>query len=85
MIQTTLQDLETEIRQIIFKMTGLEMQEISLEAHFYKDLGIDSIKGIEMTVALQEKYHIRINDSTIPNLVNLKLVTEEVYRLLNKT
>ena len=42
----------------------------------------DSIKGIEMSVALQEKYNIRIDDSIIPKLTNVKLVAEEVHRLL---
>ena len=84
MSQINIKDLETQIREIICNMTGMEIEEVTLEGHFYRDLGIDSVKGIEMAVALQEKYNIRLDDSMLPKLTNVKLVAEEVNRLLNK-
>ena len=84
MPKNNIDDLENQIRCIICNMTGMETKEITLEGHFYKDFGIDSVKGIEMAVALQEKYEIRLDDSMLPKLTNLKLVIEEVNRLLNK-
>ncbi len=84
MPKINIKDLEEQIREIICNMIGLENEEITLEGHFYRDLGIDSVKGIEMTVALQEKYGVRLDDSMIPKLTNVKLVAQEVSRLLNK-
>jgi acyl carrier protein len=76
------QEIETSVREIIQRITGLEENEIKPEDHFYQDLGIDSIKGIELAVGLQEKFKIRLDDSKIPELVNVKLVVEELQRLL---
>ncbi len=84
MPKISMKDLETQIREIICDMTGMEMEEVTLEGHFYRDMGIDSVKGIEMAVALQEKYNIRLDDSMLPKLINVKLVAEEVNRLLSK-
>jgi acyl carrier protein len=84
MPKTTPNDLEKQIREIICNMTGMEMEEVTPEGHFYRDLGIDSVKGIEMAVALQEKYNIRLDDSLLPKLTNVKLVAQEVNRLLSK-
>lgn len=77
------QEIEIAVREIIERITGLDEHEIKTEDHFYQDLGIDSIKGIELAVALQEKFKIRLDDTTVPKLVNIKLVVEELERLLN--
>lgn len=84
MPKISMKALEKQIREIISNMTGMEIEEVTLEGHFYRDLGIDSIKGIEMAVALQEKYNIRLDDSILPKLTNVRLVAEEVHRLLSK-
>ena len=84
MAKNNYRELEEPIREIVCNVNGLETEDVTLETHFYKDLGIDSIKGVEMAVALQEKYDIRIDDAILPKLTNLKLVIEEVDRLLNK-
>lgn len=84
MSKISVKKLETQIREIVCSMTGMEMEGVTLEGHLYRDLGIDSIKGIEMAVALQEKYNIRLDDSMLPELTNVKLIAEEVDRLLSK-
>lgn len=77
-------ELEKEIKSVIADMTGMEPGEIGSEDHFYDVLGIDSIKGIELTVALQDKFGVRVKDTRIPQLTNVKLVAQEVKDLLTK-
>ena len=78
------QEIKIKIQEMISRMTGLEKEEITLEANFYRDLGIDSIKAIELTVALQELFGIEIDDDTIPGITSLDKVVKEVYRLLQE-
>lgn len=78
----TQKELESEVIQIIERITGLDAEEIKPEDHFYKDLEIDSIKGIELAVGVQEKFDIRLDDNIVPKLTNVKLVVEELQRLL---
>ncbi len=77
-------NLEQEVKLMISGMTGLKPEKINSEAHMYNDLSIDSIKGIELTVAIQEKYGVRVKDSRIPQLTTVKLVVEEIKNLLSK-
>ena len=52
-------NLEQEIKQVISDVTGRTIEELTPEANFWQDLGVDSIKAIEITVAIERKYKIR--------------------------
>ena len=82
MEKMNLNDLTEKIRKIIFRITEGKVKEISQDVHLYRDLGIDSIKGIELAVAIQEELGIQIDDSKINQLTTLKLIVEEVNRIL---
>lgn len=80
----SLEELENQIVEIICKITGMEKDEITMDGHLYRDLEIDSIKGIELVVAIQEKYNIRIDDSKVENLTTIESIAKEVKRSLEK-
>ena len=70
--------LEEQVVEIICKITGMEPSEITKTGHLYRDLGIDSIKGIELVVGVQEKFKIRVDDSKLASLVTVELIAEEI-------
>lgn len=61
-------NLEQEIKQLISDVTGINIEKLKSGANFWKDLGVDSIKAIEITVAIERKYKIRIRDEQIPKI-----------------
>jgi len=65
-------NLEKEIISIISDVSGFDVEEITLETNLANDLEIDSIKAIEITVAIEKKYKISIRDEDIPNIVTVK-------------
>lgn len=74
-------DIENEIRDVIANITGRELSEISRDANFWNDLGIDSIKAIEIAVSLERKFGVAIPDEKIPKISTVKeaaLVVKEV-------
>ena len=77
-------NVEKEIISIISDVSGFDEEEITPEKNFYKDLEIDSIKAIEITVALEKKYKISIRDEDVPNITTVKQAVELVNRLLNQ-
>lgn len=77
-------NLEKEIISIISDVSGFDEEEITPEKNFYKDLEIDSIKAIEITVALEKKYKISIRDEEVPNITTVKQAVELVNILLNQ-
>lgn len=54
----TYNNVEGEIMSIISEVSGFDKEEITPESNFYKDLEIDSIKAIEITVAIEKKFKI---------------------------
>jgi len=77
-------DVEKEIISIISEVSGFEEEEITPEKNFYKDLEIDSIKAIEITVAIEKKFKISVRDEDVPNITTVKEAVELVNKLISE-
>ena len=75
--------IEKEIVEIIAEVSGFEEDEITPEKDFNKDLEIDSIKAIEITVAIEKKFKISIRDEDVPNITTVKNAVDLVNTLIN--
>lgn len=64
-------NLEEEVKQIIFKVIGKKIDKLDADTNFYKDLGVDSIKAIEITVAIERKFKVSIRDEQITQIANV--------------
>ena len=78
------ENLEQEIKEIISNATGIEIEKLKNDANFWDDLGVDSIKAIEITVAIERKYKIRIKDDQVPEISNVGKAVEVVKGSLEK-
>lgn len=65
-------DVEKEIVEIIADVSGFEIEEIKPDANFFQDLEIDSIKAIEITVAIEKKFKISVRDEDVPNITTVR-------------
>jgi acyl carrier protein len=67
----TVQSLEEEIKELIIEALVLEdvtASEIELEAALFVDgLGLDSIDALELAMALEERYGVKIGDDPEQN------------------
>jgi len=73
-------DIEKEIVSIIAEISGFEEEEITPDKNFFDDLEIDSIKAIEITVAIEKKFKISVRDEDVPNITTVL----EAVALVNK-
>jgi acyl carrier protein len=73
---------EKEIMAIISDVSGYEVEEITPEANFFKDLEVDSIKAIEITVAIEKKFKVSVRDEDVPKLTTVRQAIELVEKLL---
>lgn len=78
------ENLEQELKQLIADTIGRSPDELKTEANFWKDLGVDSIKAIEITVAIERKYKIRIRDEQLPQISTMGKAVEAVREALRK-
>ncbi|HTF99762.1 MAG TPA: acyl carrier protein [Nitrospirota bacterium] len=73
---------EKEIISIIADVTGFEEDEISPDTNIVEDLEVDSIKAIEITVAIEKKFKISIRDEDVPRIISVRQAVELVQKLL---
>jgi Acyl carrier protein len=78
------ENLEKEMKQLIADISGRRLDELKPDANFWEDLGIDSIKAIEITVAIEKKYKIRIKDEQVPQITTIAKAIEVVKEALSK-
>jgi len=76
--------IEKEIIAIISDVSGFEPEEITAETNFFKDLEIDSIKAIEITVAIEKKFRISVRDEDVPNITTVTQAVALVNQLINE-
>lgn len=78
------ENLETELRDIIARITEIEPERITLDAKFVEDLGMDSMMALEILAAIEKKYKIKIPESKLMSLSNLHAaigLTKEYLKL----
>lgn len=68
-------NLEQEVKQILSRLTGLDIGEIGDSADVFNDLGIDSLKIIEIATEIERTYKVAVKDS---ELVKLRTVKDAV-------
>ena len=74
------QEVRTEVIKMVAEITEREPEEISDTALFIDDLGIDSLMAIEMLVAMDKKYKIRIPEEEFGKIKNVQDAVAVVLR-----
>ena len=64
-----------EVKEIMVDTLGCDEDKIAPEASLADDLNIDSLDAVELVMAIEEKYGIKIPDE---ELGNMKLVSDIV-------
>lgn len=80
----TTNNIEQEIISIISDVSGFDPEEIKPDTNLQNELEIDSIKAIELTVAIEKKFKVSVRDEDVPNITTLKQAVELVNTLINQ-
>lgn len=77
-------NLEERLREIIAPAISRPVNDLKYETNFFKDLGIDSIKAIEIVVAVEKNFKIRIRDEQVNQIETFGQVLDIVKVALQK-
>lgn len=72
-----LKQIERQIRSVIAEVLEVNVKKITPKARFAEDLGMDSMRALEILAAIERTYKIEIPEEALPRIVNF----EEVMRL----
>ncbi|MGL2432528.1 acyl carrier protein [Helicobacter pylori] len=59
------------MRVVIAEQLGIDVSQVTPEAKFVKDLGVDSLDIVELIMALEERFDIEISDEQAEKIVNV--------------
>ena len=64
----TTEEIRNELAEIVNEVTGIPAGDVQLEKSFTDDLDVDSLSMVEVVVAAEEKFSVRIPDDQVKNL-----------------
>ena len=77
-------NLENEIRDLVAEVIEVEPEEVTSEADFIEDLGMDSMQALEIMAAIEKRYSIQIPEDYLVKIINLSSllnVAKEVLKV----
>lgn len=72
---------EEEIRKMVAEIIEVPVEKLTLDADFFKDLGVDSLKAIEIVAAFEKKYRVIVPENEIPNIRTLRQIVEYTKKI----
>jgi acyl carrier protein len=77
-------NVEKEMKLIIANILNRPEQEVTLDAKFVEDLGMDSIISIEVLAAIEKRFKISIPDEEIKKVASLRQAIALAEKYLKK-
>lgn len=76
----TREEITAGLAEILEEVAGVSPEDVAEDKSFADDLDVDSLSMVEVVVAAEEKYGVKIPDSEVQNL---KLVGDAVSYVLS--
>jgi acyl carrier protein len=61
-------EILTDLGVIVEEVAGVPADDVQLDKEFISDLDVDSLSMVEIVVAAEEKFGVRIPDDQVKNL-----------------
>jgi acyl carrier protein len=62
------EEILSDLAEIVNEVTGIPAADVQLDKSFTDDLDVDSLSMVEVVVAAEEKFSVRIPDDEVKNL-----------------
>ncbi len=65
-----------KVRDIIVEELGVDAEEVTLEANLNDDLGADSLDAVELIMALEDEFDIKVSDEAAQGFKTVQQIVE---------
>ncbi len=76
-------DIETRLRDVLVSELGLDAAKINLEANFEQDLDVDSLGVVELLMAMEDEFGVKIPDDEAEHIHTVGEAVDLVHTKLN--
>lgn len=70
--------VEDRVRDIIVQELGVDAEQVSTDAKFVDDLGADSLDIVELIMAFEDEFDIKIPDEDAENIGTVKKAVDYI-------
>lgn len=74
----TEEEIYERIVRIVSDQLGVDPSEVLPQANFVNDLGADSLEIVELVMAVEEEFHIKISDETSEEIATVQAVVDYI-------
>lgn len=67
-----------KVKSVIVEQLGVDEAEVTMEANFSDDLGVDSLEIFEIVMSLEEAFEIEIPNEDIENIKDVKGIVKYI-------
>jgi len=64
----TTEEIRTDLAEIVNEVAGIPADDVQMDKSFVDDLDVDSLSMVEVVVAAEEKFDVKIPDDEVKNL-----------------
>ena len=64
----TTEEIRADLADIVNEVAGIPADDVQLDKSFVDDLDVDSLSMVEVVVAAEEKFDVKIPDDEVKNL-----------------
>ena len=64
----TTEEIRTSLADIVNEVAGIPAEDVQMDKSFVDDLDVDSLSMVEVVVAAEEKFDVKIPDDEVKNL-----------------
>lgn len=76
-------EIAGRLSEVLVSELGLEESKITEEAHFEEDLDVDSLGVVELLMALEDEFGVKIPDEEAESIVTVGQAVDLVHQKVN--
>ena len=65
------EEIRTDLAEIVNEVAGIPAEDVQMDKSFTEDLDVDSLSMVEVVVAAEEKFGVKIPDDEVKNLATV--------------
>jgi len=76
------EEIFEKVREIIAEKLGIEADDIELSSDLTEDLGADSLDLVDLVMAFEDEFGIKVEDEQVENIKTVENVVSYVAKVL---
>jgi len=76
-------EIETKLVDLLVEELGLERENITMQARFEEDLEVDSLGVVELLMALEDNFDVKIPDEEAEGITTVAEAVDIVEQKIN--